>query len=432
MFKTFQDLKILYIKNSNLFDIASEYLLNRFTNLIIVDKFEDIFDSYIQNSPNIIISNIIEPVDDWLDILSTIKSFSIHSKIVILTDKNISNETLIKLINLRIDGYIDKNIGINKLENNLDLVANKINYNLKMLEKERLLFETLNIVEDFIILTDLNDILYINTPFLNFVNLTSLEEFNIKYPLLDGVLISYNGIKYSSSLFVDMINTVSNITGNRVTDDNKKMIIVIEQNDRDKNSYLLFEMKVKTVGSNKFRSIIFTNINDSLDKINHYEDIINYDDLTKIYNRKKFNLDLENSVNYAIKGLNKLSLIIFDIDNFKLVNDLYGHLTGDTVLIDIAELISMSIRSTDNIYRYGGDEFVIIMQNCDINNAYNTAERLRVMIESYQFNDTNKITSTFGIAEFRESDNIKSFIKRADDALYKGKSNNKNCVIVIK
>jgi len=152
------------------------------------------------------------------------------------------------------------------------------------------------------------------------------------------------------------------------------------------------------------------------------------DALTGIYNRLKFNDMAEAEIQRTIRHGTPLSLIMMDIDYFKKINDTYGHLCGDCVLREITMLVNRTIRQYDLFARWGGEEFMILSPNNDIENARQLAERLRTEIEDFDFSSAHSVTCSFGVAEFKEGDNIDSFTKRTDDALYKAKAKGRNRV----
>jgi diguanylate cyclase (GGDEF)-like protein len=120
-----------------------------------------------------------------------------------------------------------------------------------------------------------------------------------------------------------------------------------------------------------------------------------------------------------------------DVDFFKAINDTYGHVTGDEVLKDIVSLIMKNIRSGDYLIRWGGEEFLIIAPYASLNNAYLLAEKLRIQAELQYFSSKGiMITLSFGIAELIEKENEISFIKRADNALYKAKNSGRNRSVI--
>ncbi|OOZ38505.1 hypothetical protein BOW53_15310 [Solemya pervernicosa gill symbiont] len=109
-----------------------------------------------------------------------------------------------------------------------------------------------------------------------------------------------------------------------------------------------------------------------------------------------------------------LSVILCDLDNFKQINDSYGHQVGDEVLIVIARLILKSVRVTDFAGRWGGEEFMIICPESDLNQAIRVAEKLRMEIEMQPFSEIGQRTSSFGVASFVLGDDIDAMLKRAD------------------
>ncbi|NIQ40348.1 MAG: diguanylate cyclase [Proteobacteria bacterium] len=153
------------------------------------------------------------------------------------------------------------------------------------------------------------------------------------------------------------------------------------------------------------------------------------DDLTGLYNHRHFFSTLEAELTRAERQRHTLALLMFDLDNFKEYNDVYGHLEGDRVLTKIGEIVSHCIRSNvDTGYRYGGDEFAIILIGVDLNKALDIAERLRVMIEKAEL---GSITVSIGLAEYLKGLDAESFVKAADDALYLAKSSGGNRVQTI-
>ena len=167
-------------------------------------------------------------------------------------------------------------------------------------------------------------------------------------------------------------------------------------------------------------------------QIMHLEDELkehaSTDSLTKAYNRLKFDEIIESEINRSKRYDQMLSLIAFDIDHFKTVNDNYGHLFGDYVLKTIVNLTKDNIRGVDYLARWGGEEFMIILPETGMERAEALAQRIKEEIENYKFKKTVKVTVSFGVAQFKKDDSENTLIKRADDALYKAKNKGRNRV----
>jgi two-component system cell cycle response regulator len=150
------------------------------------------------------------------------------------------------------------------------------------------------------------------------------------------------------------------------------------------------------------------------------------DDLTGLYNHRHFFKTLDSELVRLKRQKTSLSLLMFDLDNFKRYNDLYGHLEGDRVLKQIGEIVRHSIRSNvDSGYRYGGDEFAALLIGAARDQALSIAERIRSTIEQAGF---EKITVSIGLAEFRDHFDLERFVKSADDAMYMAKHSGGNRV----
>lgn len=149
---------------------------------------------------------------------------------------------------------------------------------------------------------------------------------------------------------------------------------------------------------------------------------------TGIYNRVKFNEELEKWLDYSKRYRTHFSVIIFDFDNFKNVNDTFGHLIGDKVIVETVNIIKDSIRQTDVFARWGGEEFVLLFPNTNRQQALELIERLRILISDNIFEKAGNVTCSFGLAMFEESDNGDTLLNRADELLYVAKREGKNRV----
>ena len=156
------------------------------------------------------------------------------------------------------------------------------------------------------------------------------------------------------------------------------------------------------------------------------------DPLTGVGNRIALEATLSREIGLAQRHQQPLSLIIIDIDHFKAVNDNFGHSAGDCVLKDIATQLNLCCRDTDAIYRFGGEEFVVILNKTDTDGARVIAERLRSGIEESSTThgeNVINVTTSIGIATLREKDLMNSLFERADRALYQAKKQGRNLVV---
>jgi diguanylate cyclase (GGDEF)-like protein len=157
------------------------------------------------------------------------------------------------------------------------------------------------------------------------------------------------------------------------------------------------------------------------------------DDLTKLHNARYLRQYLSNEIRRARRYGSSVSALFFDLDDFKRVNDAHGHLVGSHVLMEMAAVILSSVRDTDSVARYGGDEFVVILPETSLQPAALVAERIRSTIEQHPFTGGRRLrlmlTASFGVAVFpQHASSPQQLIACADSAMYEAKAASKNCV----
>jgi diguanylate cyclase len=217
-----------------------------------------------------------------------------------------------------------------------------------------------------------------------------------------------------------------NETSKEIKNSSKEIVEEIEETSPDEVKEMIIKYSADLIGKITKMEEKIRSLEGELDKA--YKELL-IDPLTKVYNRKALEKDLKEILE---KGKDRdLDLIVamIDIDDFKRINDEYGHLVGDFVLIKIAQIIKSMIRKTDKLYRYGGDEFIIVFNRSVLINAERSIERIieKINRTALKYKDhLIKVTISVGIAEHRKGDTLETLIKKADDALYRVKSAEKN------
>ncbi len=156
------------------------------------------------------------------------------------------------------------------------------------------------------------------------------------------------------------------------------------------------------------------------------------DDLTKLYNSRHFFYQINKEIERTNRYEHPLSLLMLDLDNFKKYNDTFGHIAGDSVLTKAGEILRNSLRKTDAAYRYGGEEFAILLPETKCEEALHFAERIRQAFENQDLTIPQKqnfsVTVSIGVVQYEIGEKLHAFIKRADKNMYTAKNKGKNCI----
>jgi diguanylate cyclase (GGDEF)-like protein len=163
----------------------------------------------------------------------------------------------------------------------------------------------------------------------------------------------------------------------------------------------------------------------------NYKQKSQHDSLTGLFNRATFDELLQEDMAISKSTGANFSLILIDIDDFKKVNDTYGHLAGDEVLSDIGRLLQSILRREDATCRYGGEEFAVLVHHATASQVAYTAEKIRSRLQDYQFNKSPSISVSIGCGAYQPDEDADSFINRVDLALYEAKRTGKNKVVSI-
>jgi diguanylate cyclase (GGDEF)-like protein len=154
------------------------------------------------------------------------------------------------------------------------------------------------------------------------------------------------------------------------------------------------------------------------------------DSLTKLGNRRAMDEELNACVEDFSRIRTPATLIEFDLDFFKKVNDEFGHDVGDKVLIDVANVMQKSVRRTDRVFRFGGEEFIVLARNTTLEEAATITEKLRQQVEKEVKAGNKAVTASFGCAQLRERETKDDWFVRADKAMYQAKQQGRNCVVL--
>lgn len=276
----------------------------------------------------------------------------------------------------------------------------------------------INTSTNIIIETDGELIKSVNKRFFDYIPTKNLEEFKNQYQCICNTF--FEGEGYLQKTMGDLA-WIEHVYKN--PDEYQKVKIFLN------NQFYYFSVSASlSLRNEKNYVVIFSDITAQENYKNDLEILTVRDALTGIGNRRVFEQRLKEVIASSQRYHFPFSLIIFDIDFFKKVNDDYGHEVGDKVLIEYTAVIASSLREGDEFCRIGGEEFVIIVPHTTKDKAYILAQKLRKIVENHKH--ILPITMSFGVTQYISGDDNASIYKRADDALYKSKEGGRNKVML--
>lgn len=311
-----------------------------------------------------------------------------------------------------------------QFSNNLSLVKEVKSRTKEIETTKKLLQKILDADKNFLLVSDGTEIIFANQTVLDFAGFTSLSDFENRDKHISDKFVNVTDADFLKSHYEGMhwIEYLQREQHNM----HLKVLIKKESEDR----YFKPSSKEVKIDNRTLYLITFDDITDEYLKIKNLTTEASTDALTGLFNRRKLDDVLSKEIEIAREISSPLSLIFLDIDHFKNVNDTFGHDTGDTVLIKLAEIITSTIRKGDFVARWGGEEFMIALQGTDGTEASNLAEILRVAVETSVFDIAGRIKISLGVTEYRANESKDSFTKRGDEALYEAKSTGRNRVVV--
>jgi diguanylate cyclase (GGDEF)-like protein len=168
------------------------------------------------------------------------------------------------------------------------------------------------------------------------------------------------------------------------------------------------------------------------DSENRYRELSIIDDLTQLYNSRHFHQQLKMEIDRVDRYGQPLTLLLLDLDDFKQFNDAYGHIEGDRVLSRLGQVVKRCLRQTDSAYRYGGEEFTIMLPMTTSKDGAVTAERIRAELKEEIFSPVSgkdvHMTVSIGLEQYKSQEDMKAFVHRVDQLMYQAKKNGKNRV----
>ncbi len=401
-------ISILYVEDEDFVRESFANMLQRdIKNVHIAKDGEEGWNLFQSHHIDIVVSDINMPKMNGIEMVKKIKENN-SDVLIAFTTAFGDNEHLQKSIDLGVDGYFIKPIDINKVFMKLNSFAKSINSKDQIERYNQLLKVVLDEQREGIVLLDEDlDIKIYNNSFSEIYKKSGKEEFNS----IDDIFEYCQGLDCNTKINKDWFKNL---------DSKKELILTCSQDEENKRYFQTTTKKVKGY-------IVFsiTDITDLKQESSELKNEAMTDKLTGLYNRKVLDIALE-------KLLGKdIYIILLDIDNFKIINDTYGHLAGDKVLKSLAKLLKKTLRKYDLAIRWGGEEFIVLLKDIpNIEIGKTIAEFMRKKISELNIEKVGNFTCSFGVAHqfLKTKEDLDTLFQKADKLLYKAKKSGKNRV----
>jgi diguanylate cyclase len=265
--------------------------------------------------------------------------------------------------------------------------------------------------KNIVVVMDGDRIVYANAAFNHYFEYDGLESFNLEYGCICDIFESSESDEYLQPK-VEGVRWVDYLMQHPTKEHKVKMrgsIFTVHANKME------YEDKIRHV-------VVFTDVT-------KLHQLATQDVLTKVANRFQFDKVLLHSISVAQRYGRALSMLLIDIDHFKVINDRYGHLAGDEVLKQVAAFLSNGVRKSDVVARWGGEEFVILLPDSELASAVKLAETLCEKIAQSSFDPVERVTCSIGVVRWNEGESADQLLKRVDEKLYRAKEGGRNRVV---
>lgn len=431
-----KDISVLYVEDENdVREFTSKLLSSLLKKVYTAQNGLEGLETFKENKEDIdlVISDINMPKMNGLEMCENIRKINNEVPLVITSAHNDTN-FLKKAIDVGVNTYAMKPIDLYQLIESIikamepillkrKLIELNLSLESKIEQEISKIKSILDAQDNIIIVTNKEEITNVNKKFLDFFNIDSFDNFiSNKKNIFDffeeefGFITKEQIKKHDCWVkYIKDLHEIDRIVKIKNSLNEEKIFAINVDYYENKDDYYVFSL---------------TDITKLKEKSNLLEYQASHDKLTGLFNRNKFDEIYTKELKRAKRYKNNLSMILFDIDNFKYVNDTFGHQIGDDVLKEISRLVSNSIRETDISVRWGGEEFLILLPQTDLFGAQAVAEKLRINIKNEVITQKQlNITASFGVTQMNETDDENILVSRCDKLLYKAKNSGKNIVV---
>lgn len=429
-------ISVLYVEDENdVREFTSKLLTSLLRKVYVAQDGQEGLKIFEENKDDIdlIISDINMPKMDGLSMCEAIKKINSEIPLVITSAHNDTN-FLRRSIEIGVTTYAMKPIDLYQLMESIikamepiilkkKLIELNLSLESKIEQEINKIKSILDAQDNIIIVTNKEEITNVNKKFLDFFGVDNFDEFiKSKKNIFDffqeefGFITKEQITKQESWIkYIKDLHEIDRIVKIKSALEEEKIFAINVDYYENKDDYYVFSL---------------TDITKLKEKSNLLEYQASHDKLTGLFNRNRFDEIYTKEIKRTKRYNNELSIIIFDIDDFKMVNDTYGHQVGDEVLKEIAKITLNGVREQDINVRWGGEEFLILLPQTNITGAVTVASKIKSAIKEHIFTDKSlKITASFGVSQLLEEDDEISLISRSDKLLYEAKKTGKDKVI---